>query len=152
MQDAGLSYLQDYCVLQVPFLRFAITASRVFYRIALKVLFHNESDTQKHNNGQAQRSGRRVRGCKERERVCVCVCVCVFVRDPGFDRVSFVGWSKFSTQPRTEQLFVVRNILCIESREGGEYEWVTVDGRSKVKTVKRFARSPRYLQPTQKGM
>ncbi len=87
VQDAGLSDLQDYCVLQVPFLRFAITASRVFYRIALKVLFHNESDTQKHNNGQAQRSGRRVRGCKEREREreSVCVCVCVFVRDPGSD-------------------------------------------------------------------
>jgi hypothetical protein len=47
----------------------------------LKVLFHNESDTQKHNNGQAQRSGRRVRVFKERERVCVCV----FVRDPGSD-------------------------------------------------------------------
>ncbi len=81
MQDAALSYLQDYCVLQVPFLRFAITASRVFYRIALKVLFHNQSDTLKHNNGQAQRSGRRVRVFKERERVYVCV----FVRDPGSD-------------------------------------------------------------------
>jgi hypothetical protein len=62
-------------------------ASRVFYRIALKVLFHNESDTWKHNNGQAQRSGRRVRGCKERdrERERESVCVCVFVRDPGSD-------------------------------------------------------------------